>query len=167
MSYWACARVLPHRERLALHCLGLAGYQTYLPRIRERRTVGGRKVQVAAPLFPAYSFVLIELQWHAARWAPGVAALVMDGDRPARVPDAEIASLRAREHGGFITLPKAPKPSTGLHLGDRLRVRSGPFIGLDGLYAGMAPRDRIVVLLRILGAKREVALARSDVAAAP
>jgi hypothetical protein len=35
-------------------------------------------------------------------------------------------------------------------------VRSGPFIGLDGLYAGMAPRDRIVVLLQILGPKREV-----------
>ena len=45
-------------------------------------------------------------------------------------------------------------------------MRSGPFTGLDGLYAGMASRDRIVVLLQILGAKREVALARSDVAAA-
>ena len=29
----------------------------------------------------------------------------------------------------------------------------------------MAPHDRIVVLLQILGAKREVALARSDVTA--
>ena len=49
-------------------------------------------VAQAAPLFPGYAFVLIELQWHAARWSPGVHRLVLDGLQPA-VPDKVIAEL--------------------------------------------------------------------------
>ena len=57
-----------------------------MPRTRDRRIVRGRKVNEIAPLFPSYVFVLIELQWHAARFALGVASLIMDGEKPARVP---------------------------------------------------------------------------------
>jgi transcription antitermination factor NusG len=90
MGYWACARLEPHRERLALHCLGLAGYATYLPRIRERRVSHGRRIEVRPPLFPGYCFFVVEAQWHTARWSVGVIGLIMDGLRPARVPDAVI-----------------------------------------------------------------------------
>ena len=81
-------------------------------------------------LFPGYLFVLIELQWHAARWAPGVVRLVMNGVGPAAVPDGVIADLKGRETGGLIDLPRPPKFRTG----DRLRVISGPFDGHVGLY---------------------------------
>ena len=155
---------MPQRERLALHCLKLSGFETYVPRIKERRTVRGRKASGIAPLFPSYVFVLIQLQWHEARWAPGVSALVMDGTRrPARVPDAVIADLRGRERGGLIKLPPPPKPVAAFTAGDELQVRSGPFTGLHGLYAGMAPRERVFVLLRMLGGERTVELAQADV----
>ena len=42
--YWAAAQLQPQRERLALHFLRQAGFETYAPRLRERRTVQGRKV---------------------------------------------------------------------------------------------------------------------------
>src|SRR5262245_47331389 len=99
MSYWACAQLVPQRERLALHCLGLAGYVTYLPRLRVQTRSYGRTTVTTPALFPGYCFVLVELQWHTARWAPGVAKIVLDGAAPARVPDAVIAELRGREHG--------------------------------------------------------------------
>ena len=62
MAYWACAQLEVHRERLALHTLNLAGYATYLPRVRiQRNAVGGRKAtEGSAPLFPGYAFVSIE-----------------------------------------------------------------------------------------------------------
>jgi transcriptional antiterminator RfaH len=167
MPYWAAARLQLHRESLALNFLKLRGFDTYLPRIRECRMVGGRRLMVTPPLFPGYAFVGIELQWHAARWTPGVSSLVMDGERPARVPDADIASLRARERSGFVVLPKQPCPSLSLRSGDRLRVRSGPFTGCLGLCAGMAARDRVLVLLKMLGSRREIALPRGDVAIVP
>jgi transcriptional antiterminator RfaH len=104
-------------------------------------------------------FVWIEMQWHAARWAPGVVRLVMNGVGPAAVPDGIISDLRARETGGLIDLPKPPKFRTG----DRVRVTQGPFAGHVGLYAGMKPRERVEVLLRILGGSQRVTLAADAV----
>jgi hypothetical protein len=79
VSYWACAQLEANRERLALHCLGLRGFEVYLPRIRMR------KLKTAA-LFPGYAFVLIELQWHAARWSPESSASCSTGFSRQRCP---------------------------------------------------------------------------------
>jgi len=67
MSYWAVARLELRREQLALRCLGLAGYETYFSRLRERRISHGRKIEVRPPLFPGYCFLTVEAQWYAAR----------------------------------------------------------------------------------------------------
>ena len=166
MPYWAAARLQLHRESLALNFLKFRGFDTYLPRIRECRMVRGRRLMITPPLFPGYAFVGIELQWHAARWCPGVLSLVMDGERPAKVPDRDIAALRSHERDGFVVLPKQPKLSSDFHLGDRLRVLNGPFTGYFGLCAGMAARDRVFVLLKMLGCERELALPGGDVAIA-
>src|SRR5262245_32974451 len=109
MGYWACARLQPNREALALHCLGLNGYTVYYPRLRERRTRHGRKVELRPPLFPGYAFIAIALQWHTARWSAGVIDLIMNGVGPAHVSDAVIAEIRDREVGGLIEL--APPPA--------------------------------------------------------
>src|SRR5262249_42921735 len=153
--FWACAQLQPQRERLAQHCLTLAGYETYAPRLRERHIAYGRKVIRTPFLFPGYLFVLIELQWSQARWSPGVAGIVMDGMAPARVPDAVIAEIRKREVGGLVELPK-PQPA---RLGGRVRVTQGPFAGHIGLYAGMKPRARVEVLLQLLGGAQRMTLA--------
>ena len=159
MGYWACARLEPHKERLALHCLGLAGFETYFPRLRERRISHGRKIEVRPPLFPGYAFFVIEAQWHAARWSVGVLGLIMDGIKPARVADQIIDDLRKRERNGLIELPKrsGPKP------GDPVRILAGPFAGHLGLYAGMRPHERVLVLLGVLGGQQRVELARDAV----
>ena len=63
MAFWAVAQLQSRRERLAIHCLALAGYPTYLPRIRVRHVIGNRRTPEAEPLFPGYCFLAIELQW--------------------------------------------------------------------------------------------------------
>jgi transcriptional antiterminator RfaH len=159
MSYWAAAQLQPQRDGLAALCLRQAGFEIYVPRLREPRTTHGRKVTRTPLLFPGYLFVLIELQWHTARWAPGVVRLVMNGIGPAAVPAAVIEDLKARETGGLIDLPQPPK----FRPGDRLRILHGPFAGHVGLYAGMRPRERIEVLLAILGGAQRVTLAADAV----
>jgi transcriptional antiterminator RfaH len=130
MPYWAAAQLQPQRDGLALHCLAAAGYQVYAPRLREQRTVHGRKVTRTPLLFPGYVFVFVQLQWRAAQWSPGVARIVMTGGTPVAVPDGVIAALKAREANGLIELPAPPK----FHRGDRVRILHGPFAGLTGLY---------------------------------
>jgi transcription antitermination factor NusG len=160
MSYWACAQLEANRERLALHCLALAGYQTYLPRIRVQRLTQSRKLSaLTAPLFPGYAFVLIELQWHAARWSPGVIRLVLDGVQPSRVPDRVIADLRSRERNGLVELSLRP----GFRPSDKVRITRGLFAGQLALYDGMRPHERVAVLLQLLG---RVELPAGDVAPA-
>ena len=124
MPYWAACRLEPHRENLALHCLALAGYATFYPRIRDRRIRHGRKIELRPALFPGYAFVLIQLQWHTARWAPGVVRIVLDGGVPARVPDSVIAEIRSRARGGLIELSKRE-----LEPGARVRIVRGPLQG--------------------------------------
>ena len=161
MGYWACARLEPHRERLALHCLGLAGFETYLPRIRERRRSHGRWIKIRAPLFPGYCFLTVEAQWHAARWSVGVIGLIMDGIRPAKVPDAVITEIRGREVGGLIDLPKPPP----LRRGARVRILRGPFTDHLAIFADMRPRERVEILLQLLGGQQKVMLAQQDIEA--
>ena len=121
MAYWTAARYVLAQERLALHFLRLAGFEVYLPRLREQRIVRGRRVEVTPPLFPGYCFVVIELQWHAAHRAPGTLGLVMNGGGPAHVPDSVIAELRSRERNGLIELTKPRGPRVGA----RVKVTSG------------------------------------------
>src|SRR5262245_58623634 len=159
--FWACAQLQPRREALAVHCLALAGFSVYTPRLREHRVLRGRRVEVNPPLFPGYAFVAIELQWHAARWAAGVMRLVMDGAAPARVPDAVIAEIRARERGGLIELSK-PQPARP---GDAVKILRGPFEGRLAIYAGMRPRQRVEVLLSLLCSRQRMTLAADAVEA--
>jgi transcriptional antiterminator RfaH len=159
MAYWAAARIQPRHEVLALHCLGLAGFEVYAPRLREQRVARQRKIERTPPLFPGYCFVLITLQWHAAHRAPGTNGLVLNGGGPAHVPDSVIAELRARERGGLIELPKPHGP----RIGSRVKVTAGPFAGQFGLYAGMRPHQRVAVLLTLLGAQQRVSLPRDAI----
>jgi transcription antitermination factor NusG len=116
---------------------------------------------VQAPaLFPGYAFVLIELQWHAARWSPrwspGILRLVLDGYRPAKVSDKVIAELKGRERNGLVELPRPP----GFQRGDTVRIVRGPLTGLEGLVEGLRPHRRIEILLGTLG---RVALPKMDI----
>ena len=154
--YWACAQLQPQRDMLALHFLRQAGFETYAPRLREPRSVQGRKVVRTPLLFPAYAFVLIQMQWHTARWSPGVIRLVMDGVQPARVPDNVIDEIRAREVRGLVELAKPPK----FRPGDRVRVLRGPFA--EQL---TPPHERVAVLLSLLGGRHRVTLAADAVEA--
>jgi transcription antitermination factor NusG len=146
VAYWCVARLENSHNALALHCLALRGYSTYYPHINERRIRHGRRVAVRVPLFINYTFAQLDLQWHAARWSPGVSNLLMADGVPARVPDNVIAEIRSRECNGLVVLPRRE-----LARGDRVRVIQGPLLGLEGLYDGLRGHEWVAVLLAVLG----------------
>ena len=77
----------------------------------------GRRVEVTPALFPGYLFIAIVLQWHGARWCPGVLNLIMAGDGPARVPDAVITELRDSERDGLMSSPSPRDFGTAIRSG--------------------------------------------------
>jgi hypothetical protein len=58
---------------------------------------------------------------------------------------------------GAIELPPRLRP------GDRIRVLRGPFRDQLAIYAGMSGRERVAIMLRLLGGDRRILLHRSDV----
>ena len=106
-------------------------------------------------MFPGYAFVWIALQWHAAKWAPGVVRLVSSGGaEPAKVPTSVIDDLKARERDGYVVLPQPP----GLKRGDKVQVIYGAFAGHLAVLEGMKPRARVEVLMTLLGTQRRAEL---------
>jgi transcriptional antiterminator RfaH len=160
VAYWTVAQLQPNRTALALPMLAQEGFTVYAPKLRERRTIRGRRADREIPLFPGYAFVTIELQWHAARWCPGVIRLVMDGLQPAKVSATVITEIRNRERNGAVELPKRV-----VRYGDRVKILSGPFRGHLAIYAGMSGSERVAVLLQLLGGQQRATLAQRDVEA--
>ena len=66
-----------------------------------------------------------------------------------------VAAIRSRERNGLVDLPRPPR----FKRGDAVRILEGPFADRIGLYQGMKPRERVEVLLAILGGAERVTLA--------
>jgi len=163
---WYVVQTQPHAEARASAHLCRQEFRTYLPRYLKRRRHARRIQTVAAPLFPRYMFVAVDTavqRWRAIQSTVGVARLVCNGEYPVAVPDGVVEALRVREdEGGFIKLEGRP-PFTP---GDKIRVLEGAFSACLGLFEGMTDRERVAILLDLLGRKVRVFLDADLIAAA-
>ena len=81
-----------------------------------------------------------------------------------RLWEPKIATLvNVHEHGRTLPLVALGDNRIGKRPGGRVRVTGGPFRGRLGLVAGMAPRDRVIILLSLLGGRQRVILPERDV----
>lgn len=147
---WYLVYCKPRQESVARENLARQGYETYLPCMRDVRRRKGRRVALIAPMFPRYLF--IHLNRETDNWAPirstlGVVSIVRFGRAAARVPDELLAMLRSREDAqGVQILPvEEYKP------GSRVRITQGGFAGYEGIFQAATGRDRVTVLLDVLG----------------
>jgi transcriptional antiterminator RfaH len=127
-------------------------YEVYLPRLLQTVQRRGQWKERIVALFPRYLFVRVEEGQQSlspVRSTVGVVGVVRFGLRYAAVPDNIIRELRQRAD-----------PQSGLHRlhrpvpfsrGSRVRIATGPFAGLEGVFEREAGSERVVVLLKLLG----------------
>jgi transcriptional antiterminator RfaH len=165
-SRWYVVQTHVHSENKAAAHLARQGYDVYLPRYLKRRRHARRVDNVPAPLFPRYLFVGFDhatARWRSIQSTQGVSHLICNSNEPALLPDSVITELRRRENdSGFIRFDPQPQYAPG----DKIRVVDGVFSDSFGLFKGMADRDRVAILLDLLGRKVPVVLHRESVAAA-
>ena len=165
-SRWCVVQTHIHAESKAAAHLLRQGYDIYLPRYLKRRRHARRVDNVPAPLFPRYLFVGFDpevARWRTIQSTQGVSHLICNSNEPALLPQSVIAELRRREgDDGFIRLDRQLLYAPG----DKVRVVDGVFSDSLGLFEGMADRDRVAILLDLLGRKVRVVLDRESVAAA-
>lgn len=147
---WYLVYCKPRQEAVARENLVRQGYETYLPFMRDARRRQRRRVAVVAPMFPRYLFIRLSSQtdnWGPIRSTLGVVSIVRFGREAAQVPDSLVDALRSREdEQGIQILPiEEYKP------GSRVRITQGSFAGYEGIFQAASGRDRVTVLLDILG----------------
>jgi transcription antitermination factor NusG len=157
MSFWAVAQVESQCEHTVRLLLMRERFETYMPRIIN---VHGR----VWPLFPGYIFVRVIEQFYPIMWTPHVVRLLMSGDQPARLPEKAMVEIRKREISGFVRLPS---PTNRLRKGQQVRITRGSFEGQHALCEGMSGKDRVWVLLNLMGQKVPVELPGRDVEPLP
>jgi transcriptional antiterminator RfaH len=163
---WYVVQTQAHAEVKAAAHLTRQGFDAYLPRYLKRRRHARRIEMVGAPLFPRYLFVAIDVavqRWRLIQSTVGVSRLVCNGDDPTPVADRIIAALKRREGAdGMVLLDPPPRFIRGEHV----RIVDGVFATCLGLYEGMADRDRVAILLDMLGRKVRIVVDDLSVVAA-
>ncbi|MHB8621961.1 MAG: transcription/translation regulatory transformer protein RfaH [Sulfuricaulis sp.] len=147
---WYLVYCKPRQESVARENLARQGYATYLPVMHQPRRRQGKHVNLVGPMFPRYLFIHLNRQtdnWAPIRSTLGVVSVVRFGRAPARVPDDLINALRLREDAQGIQI----LPLANYQPGSRVRITQGSFAGYEGIFQAGSGRDRVTVLLDVLG----------------
>lgn len=162
--HWLVVRTKPRQERIAASHLRQRGVEPYLPMFVEqpwhRRAPRG-----PVPLFASYLFVRCSPaeQLSAVRFCPGVLRPVIFDQHLAIVEQSVIDALRLREDEAGLILTDERKP--GIAAGQRVRIMSGPLVGLEGVFKSyLKGRRRVQLFMEFLRARNVVEVDTSAVA---
>ena len=152
-----------HEKKVAEH-LTHKQIEHFLPMYRSRRKwKDGSRVTLDLPLFAGYLFVHIgRNQRGKVLEVPGALSLVTGtGGEPATLPDATIQALRS----GLQEREAEPHPL--LMAGQRARICSGAFAGLEGVVVRQKNVCRVVLTLENIMRSFSVELGLEDLEPLP
>lgn len=160
--WYAAHTKLGSEESAAVH-LSRQGFEVFLPRSL-RTTRRARKIRTAAaPFFPGYLFVRMDLEaqrWRSIDGTFGVKGLIKAHDRPVAAPDGVIETLLAATgEDGVLDLACAIAP------GARVRVIGGPFADQLAVVERMSGAERVRVLLSLMNRPVPLEIGRRALAA--
>ncbi len=157
-SWFALYTQHRHEKAIARFISG-KGLEVFLPLYKTAHRWKDRMKELELPLFPNYVFVLSNSTQRAAVLStPGVYDFVRLSGAPAPIPQEEIDAVRlAVGH----RLNAEPHPF--LKSGDRVRVKSGPLEGLEGILIRKKNFYRLVLSVELLVKSISVEVEACDV----
>jgi len=162
-EHWYAVYTHVQKEWIARDHLERQGFVSYLPVYRKVIRHARSVREVERPLFPRYLFVSAALAGrthHPIRSTIGVNGLVCHGDAPIPVPEDVIATLKSKEDSkGAVALGSA----MAFNKGDRVRITSGQFDGIEALFTEMKDADRVVLLLSMMRSSWRVVVKTAEV----
>jgi transcriptional antiterminator RfaH len=158
---WYVAHTKPRQEELALANLSRQGYSAYLPRLKVLKTLRSGRGFAFQPLFPRYLFLQPAHTQHSlapVRSTKGVTSLVRFGGLLAVLRPETVERIRTFERAQHVA---DANELDGLQPGKTVVITAGPLAGLQGLVALVA-RERVTVLMRLLGEDTRVTVNRAE-----
>ncbi|MDD9990985.1 MAG: transcriptional activator RfaH [Rhodospirillales bacterium] len=165
MTRWYVVHARPHQEQRAKVNLARQGYRVWLPMMQRSRRRAKRFEIGHAPLFPGYLFVELDIgrePWRAINGTFGVKRLLADGPLPQALPEDFVAALREATGDDGVSTPEP----VDLKPGDAVTIAAGPFVECAAVVLRLAPRERVEVLLDVLGGRVPARLPKRAVIAA-
>jgi transcription antitermination factor NusG len=134
-------------EKSVAFALSNKNHEVYLPLYRSVRQWQDRAKQLWFPLFPCYVFIREGMDRQLPiLTTPGVIHIVGWSGRPAVVPQSQLEAVR-RIMESCLVVETHPY----LRSGDRVRVKTGPLMGLEGILTRKKGEARLVVSMEMLG----------------
>jgi|AACY02.10.fsa_nt_gi transcriptional antiterminator RfaH len=129
----------------------------YIPRIFTNTPKGEN--QKSEVLFPGYGFVKqANINLQALRNTLGLITIIRFGDQLAIAKHSMITQFKELEYSSKIQ----PIPVKGLTRDDEVMVASGPFKGYVSKILTADVKDRVTILISLLGSERTLTLSVAD-----
>ena len=143
---WFAAYTNSHHEKRVVSHFTERQIESFLPLYSTRHRWKNRcEMNLELPLFPNYVFVRIDPRERVGVLeVPGVLSLVGFGRTLAPLPDFEIEALRS----GLGQRKIEPHPY--LVIGERVRIKAGPMMGMEGVLVRKKNDFRVVLALDVI-----------------
>jgi transcription antitermination factor NusG len=146
---WYACYTNPRAEKKVDGVLAQRGIPAFLPIVSMPRQWHDRRKIVSMPLFPSYVFAHFDaMNAGAVLRVPGVLNIVRFDGRLAPITNEEIENIarfvRAVSQSGYVPAP------VEFQVGQRVRITSGPFEGVEGEVLEARGHRRVLVGLRAL-----------------
>lgn len=143
---WYAAYTYPRHEKSVFEQLIQKSMECYLPLYEEVHRWTDRNVKVQLPLFPGYVFVHMPVsERKKVLSVASVVRILSFNGQPVPLPESEIESLkRSMQHRKVQPFPYY------LCKGDRVRIKSGPLQGLEGIVERQKGKSRIVISIHAI-----------------
>jgi transcription antitermination factor NusG len=149
---WHALYTRHQHEKPVARMLSSKGHEVFLPLYVEARRWQDRTKQVCLPLFPSYVFIRGGLdRQRQILSTPGVFTVVGWAGHPATIPESQIEGVRQMTESSVRV-----EPHPYLVCGDRVRIKSGSFQGLEGILVRKRNISRFVISLDMLGRSASV-----------
>lgn len=160
---WYLIHSKPHKERSAEENLKRQGYQTYLPLISQKRRHRSKDIVSIEPLFPRYLFIHLDTtqdNWSPIRSTIGVSSIVSFDHTPAKVPDLLVSAFINNENEHRVQCMLKSR----LKSGDAVQITDGPMQHYQGILMAFTSKERVIILLDMLGEQSRLVLPASYIA---
>jgi transcription antitermination factor NusG len=138
---WLVLRTRSHHENIVERSLQQKQITAYLPKHLVVRRQKDRRTILEMPLFPGYVFVQPRVdQFENIRCVRGSCGFVVQGSKPAAMPEKELQAVRILANSG-AELAVNPK----FIAGQKVEVIAGPFMGVHGELIRVKSQDRLVI----------------------
>jgi transcription antitermination factor NusG len=144
--FWYAAYTYPRHERSVFEQLMQKSVECYLPLYEEVHRWTDRNVKVQLPLLPGYVFVHMPLGERKKVLSIGsVVRILSFNGQPVPLPESEIETLkRSLQYRRVQPFPYY------LCKGDKVRIKSGPLQGLEGIVERQKAKSRIVISIHAI-----------------